>query len=94
MKEWRGIPREEVPWFPTIDAGKCTGCKSCIEICKNDVLTFDKASDKAQIINPYNCVVECKTCARLCPSEAITFPTEEEFGKFVKERLEKKSSKP
>jgi len=93
MKEWRGIPREEVPWFPTIDAVKCTGCKTCIEICKNDVLLFDEEAGKAQAVHPYNCVVECKTCARLCPSGAITFPTEEEFGTFAKERLKKKSPK-
>lgn len=87
MGEWRGIPREEIPWFPTIDAEKCIGCRECITICKNDVLTFNETSQKSKVVNPYNCVVECLTCARLCPVEAISFPDANEFSEFVKGKL-------
>ncbi len=90
MNNWRGIPREEIPWYPTIDAEKCTGCKACIEFCRNDVLEFDEATCKTAVKNPYNCVVECRTCSRLCPSEAITFPEETRFAEFIKEMLEKR----
>ncbi|MBL0225157.1 MAG: ferredoxin family protein [Geobacteraceae bacterium] len=83
MSEWRGIPREEVPWFPTIDAKKCIGCRECLTICKNGVLAFDEASQKSQVLNPYNCVVECRTCARLCSAEAILFPSEMEFTQWL-----------
>lgn len=85
MKEWRGIPREDVPWFPTIDAERCTGCKTCTTFCKNDVLTFDFDSEKVRVVHPFNCVVECRTCSRLCPSDAISFPSEKDFANWLQE---------
>lgn len=87
MSEWRGIPREEIHWFPTIDAEKCIGCRECITICKNDVLAFDEEKQKSKVVNPYNCVVECRTCARLCPAEAISFPDAAAFSEFIKDKL-------
>ena len=87
MDSWRGIPRQDIPWFPTIDPEKCVGCKACVEFCRNNVLSFDEASQKTEVINPYNCVVECRTCARLCPLEAISFPDEATFSDFIKRRL-------
>jgi NAD-dependent dihydropyrimidine dehydrogenase PreA subunit len=90
MSEWRGIPRKEIPWFPTIDAEKCIGCRECITICKNDVLAFDVTSQKSNVVNPYNCVVECRTCARLCPTEAISFPDAAEFTALINKKLTNK----
>jgi hypothetical protein len=23
---WHGIPRKDIPWFPTVDADTCIGC--------------------------------------------------------------------
>lgn len=86
MKEWRGIPREEIDWYPAIDPEKCIGCKTCVDFCKNDVLEFDEAVQKTRVNNPYNCVVECRTCARLCPTEAISFPDEEAFNAYITSR--------
>lgn len=90
MSEWRGIPREEIPWFPAIDADKCIGCRECIAICKNGVLAFNEEAQKSTVVNPYNCVVECRTCAKLCPSDAISFPDEAEFSAFIKAKLSAK----
>jgi NAD-dependent dihydropyrimidine dehydrogenase PreA subunit len=87
MSDWRGIPREEISWFPTIDAEKCIGCRECITICKNGVLAFDEASQKSTVVHPYNCVVECRTCARLCSADAISFPDANVFSNFIKEKL-------
>jgi NAD-dependent dihydropyrimidine dehydrogenase PreA subunit len=87
MSDWRGIPREEIPWFPTIDEEKCIGCQECITICKNGVLAFDEGAWKSIVVNRYNCVVECRTCAKLCPSDAISFPDANEFSEFIKGKL-------
>src|SRR3970040_2923407 len=87
MKTWRGIPREEIPWYPTIDPGVCTGCRTCVDFCKNDVLEFDEAAGKSRVNNPYNCIVERSTCAKLCPDGAIRFPDEATFSAFIKERI-------
>jgi len=91
MSEWRGIPREKIPWYPTIDASKCSGCRTCIEFCRNGVLELDEQEQKARVRSPYNCVVECSTCGRLCPSAAISFPDAQEFGDLIKELLAEKN---
>jgi NAD-dependent dihydropyrimidine dehydrogenase PreA subunit len=90
VSEWRGIPREKIPWYPTIDADRCSGCRTCIEFCRNAVLEFDEQENKARVRNPYNCVVECSTCGRLCPSEAISFPDTDAFGALIKQLLTEK----
>lgn len=90
MSDWRGIPREEIPWFPVIDVEKCIGCRECISICKNGVLVFDEVNQKSTVVNPYNCVVECRTCARLCPATAIIFPDAVEFTAFINKKLTNK----
>lgn len=87
MSDWRGIPREEIPWFPTIDAEKCIGCRECTTICKNGVLFFDETGQKSTVVSPYDCVVECRTCARLCPVDAISFPDASLFSDFIKGKL-------
>jgi NAD-dependent dihydropyrimidine dehydrogenase PreA subunit len=84
MNEWRGIPREKIPWYPTIDAGKCIGCRTCIDFCKNGVLAFDETTQKALVVTPFNCVVECSTCGRLCPEGAIGFPESEAFASVIR----------
>lgn len=92
MTIWRGIPREEIPWFPTVDAEKCIGCRECITICKNGVLDFDETRQKSKVVNPYNCVVECCTCSRLCPVEAISFPDAALFNAFINKKLTNKET--
>jgi NAD-dependent dihydropyrimidine dehydrogenase PreA subunit len=88
MNDWRGIPREKIPWFPTIDPAKCSGCRTCIEFCKNGVLEFDDQTNLARVRRPYNCVVECSTCGRLCPAEAISFPDQKGFTHTIRKLLE------
>lgn len=89
MESWRGIPREEIPWFPTVDETKCIGCRECLEICKNAVFSFDDVFMKSKVVRPFNCVIECRTCAKLCPADAISFPEEKEFSDLIKEKLVK-----
>jgi len=88
MNEWRGIPREKIPWYPTIDAEKCIGCRTCIDFCKNGVLEFDENAQKARVRAPFNCVVECSTCGRLCPVGAISFPEGKDFSELIRRLLQ------
>jgi NAD-dependent dihydropyrimidine dehydrogenase PreA subunit len=73
------IPREKIPWFPTIDPDLCIGDQDCVNFCRNNVLAFDEDTFKAVVVNPYNCVVGCDACAKICPQGAITFQDKEEL---------------
>jgi CDP-4-dehydro-6-deoxyglucose reductase len=78
-RPWHGIPREQIAWYPVIDADACIGCGTCVTSCGRDVYRFDFVARKAVVANPMNCMVACQTCANTCPSRAITFPAEEEI---------------
>lgn len=72
---WHGIPREKIPWFPTINEEKCIGCKLCFVTCGRNVFDYDFKKNKPSVANPYHCMVGCSTCATICPSGAISFPS-------------------
>jgi len=69
---WQGMPREHVPWYPTVDLNKCKGCKKCYEFC--EVYGWDEEKKKVRVVEPFRCVVGCSTCAGLCEQGAISFP--------------------
>jgi len=73
---WHGIPRQDIPWFPSLDADKCIGCELCYVTCGREVyeITPDPRA-KASVELPYNCMVGCSTCAVVCPTQAIVFPS-------------------
>lgn len=50
------------------EACACTGCRRCIEACKEDCITIDK--DKNVTINNDLCVF-CGLCAEVCPTGTI-----------------------
>ena len=72
--QWKGIPREKIPWYPTVDAQKCIGCKECFNFCRHKVYAWDEDNNKTRVARPYHCVVGCSTCSGLCNENAITFP--------------------
>jgi len=82
---WHGIPRKEIPWFPTINNEKCIGCELCFVSCGREVFEYDEAIRKANVERNYNCMVGCSTCSTVCPTEAITFPGRDIIWKFERE---------
>jgi NAD-dependent dihydropyrimidine dehydrogenase PreA subunit len=68
----KGIPRDEIPWFPTIDPSKCTGCSSCADFCTQGVFKFD--GKISHVVKPYACTVGKSSCRSFCPEKAISFP--------------------
>jgi NAD-dependent dihydropyrimidine dehydrogenase PreA subunit len=84
LKDYLGIPRKEIPWFPTIDQEKCTSCGICVKACKHETYAF--IEDGSVIVaNPFHCEVFCESCKFQCPVEAISFPVRSEFKTIIKE---------
>ena len=81
---WHGIPREDVPWFPTVDAETCIGCQLCYVTCGRDV--YEMHETQAVAVDPMNCAVGCTTCANICPTAAIVFPPLDAIWKLERER--------
>jgi len=81
---WHGIPREEIPWLPTIEAGACIGCQLCYVTCGRGV--FEMQEGVAVATAPMECAVGCATCGNICPTGAISFPTLDAIWKLERER--------
>ena len=61
-----------------VDEELCSGCKTCIQLCPYNAITFDDEK-KIASINEALCK-GCGTCAAACPSGAIVsrqFTTEQ-----------------
>ncbi len=71
---WKGVPREQIPWHPTLDGEKCIGCRKCFEFCSHGVYTWDAAADRPVVAEPFQCVVGCSNCMHQCEEGAISFP--------------------
>jgi len=71
---WRGVPRREVPWYPTIDRDACNGCGACEELCSFGVLQRERDGATVKVRRRYACVVGCDLCSSVCERDAIAFP--------------------
>ena len=80
---WHGIPRKDIPWFPTVDSDACIGCTLCFLSCGRGV--YEMQDHKSVVLNPYNCMVGCGTCGTVCPTQAITFPERDLIWKLERE---------
>jgi NAD-dependent dihydropyrimidine dehydrogenase PreA subunit len=83
-KAWHGIPREEIPWKPTIDAEACIGCQLCYVTCGRGV--YEMEEGVAVAVAPMECAVGCSTCGNICPTNAITFPALDAVWKLEREK--------
>jgi len=72
--DYKGVPRENIPWYPTVYEERCDGCKKCYEMCPQKVYSWDEKINKPKVINPFACVVGCSGCAEVCKLKAISFP--------------------
>jgi NAD-dependent dihydropyrimidine dehydrogenase PreA subunit len=88
------IPRDKIPWFPTINYDKCVGCMECYNFCANNVLTWDEAENRPIVKNPYDCVLGCSACTQLCPVGAISFISIEELRKIIRKLRPELESQP
>jgi NAD-dependent dihydropyrimidine dehydrogenase PreA subunit len=82
-QSWHGIPRNEIPWFPTVNAETCIGCTLCYVTCGRGV--YEMKDRVAVASRPYECMVGCSTCATVCPVEAIDFPGRDLVWKLERE---------
>jgi NAD-dependent dihydropyrimidine dehydrogenase PreA subunit len=83
---WRGIARETIQWYPTVDDDACNGCKRCIEFCSFGVFAYERESETVRVENPFACVVGCSLCSSICKPGAITFPPLSYLDDLIKSR--------
>ncbi len=78
---WRGYPREQISWFPTIAVELCDGCERCINFCSYGV--FQKKGERGiEVVEPFFCKVGCSSCAAVCKPDAILFPPREMLNDY------------
>jgi NAD-dependent dihydropyrimidine dehydrogenase PreA subunit len=80
-----GIPRHLIPWYPTIDAEKCVGCKECIEFCHDTVYEYVEETRKVIVANPWHCQVYCQSCTHACNKDAISFQDRRDVKAAIRE---------
>lgn len=63
-RTWRGQPREQVPWYPSIHPERCDGCGDCLTFCAYDVDGWDEVSHTAIVSVSSRDSKEEITCSR------------------------------
>jgi CDP-4-dehydro-6-deoxyglucose reductase, E3 len=84
---WKGTPRENIPWHPTVDSEKCVGCKACFEFCSHGVYAWDDQKEKPVVAEPFQCIVGCSSCRDQCDAAAISFPPLSVLKSFLNEKI-------
>lgn len=61
---------EVEPYFCVVNPNVCSGCRSCLNLCPYNAISFNEELFVAEI-NPIKCK-GCGTCGAACPSNAIS----------------------
>jgi NAD-dependent dihydropyrimidine dehydrogenase PreA subunit len=83
---YAGLPRERIPWYPTIVAEHCrpTECGlACIAACPQNVYEH-QADGRVMVARPLACTVGDISCSFQCPFDAIRFPSQRELRRTLK----------
>ena len=79
-----GVPRDQIPWAPTIDYSKCNFCMECDNFCPHQVFERRESEPRLVVKNPNNCVVFCRACAKTCGEDALSFPDKPATTQLIK----------
>jgi NAD-dependent dihydropyrimidine dehydrogenase PreA subunit len=82
---WRGIPREQIQWYPVVDESNCNGCRKCVSFCAFSVFSYSPSVAVVTVTDPYACVVGCTLCASICEPGVISFPPPVYLDNILKE---------
>ena len=84
-KDYLGIPRKLIPWYPTIADELCNGCGLCVNACKHGTYAYSENPEYVIVADPNCCEVYCESCRFQCPVEAISFPDRTAIKVVIKE---------
>ena len=90
---YMGVPRNKIPWYPTIDYSKCDLCDGdpqCLRFCPHGVFDHEKENKRLTVKNPNNCVVFCRGCSKACAADALSFPNKKEILVLIRNVREAK----
>lgn len=78
---WRGFPREQIAWFPTISRELCNDCGACLDLCAREVFEQDEEG-KIWVSEPFLCMVGCCFCKSVCEPKAILMPSQDLLNNY------------
>lgn len=75
-------PVHTTNFLPLVDAGTCTGCGKCVNVCPVEAMALVTANDPRNRARRTARVLEetclgCGVCARVCPAESISLAARE-----------------
>lgn len=73
LKAWSLVGYDlEPPFTLEVDAARCHGCQTCVEVCPRGVFTLDgeDGRQRARVTHPAACE-QCTACIKQCPQAAI-----------------------
>lgn len=69
--------------YAVVDEDRCSGCRSCVEVCPYRAITYSEEKEVVAV-NPALCL-GCGTCVAACPANALTgrhFTNEQIFAEI------------